>query len=423
MNWLRNRRERATAAISAGPLRLDPAEHRAALNGRDLDLSPLLMRLLRLLAERPQRLITRQELKQELWPNSDRIDTERRLNTAMRALRAVLRDDAASPKFIETVRSQGYRWVGPGNTDRRNDALRWRSFVGGLLALTLFGALIATAQRQKGGAGRAPLSLVRAQTAVDGWRSGPGAGQLHAAESAIATAIEAEPSSPAAHVLKAQLALEARWAWGVATAEYAEALELDPSNADARLGVAWLKVNRGDDAGALADANRLMLSSVLSGERRVELGWLLIRAGRPDLATVACPVATRSINGLSCAHTALAAVGESDKARGAALALMRAQGADAATIARLANMPAEPAYKEFLRWRARHFLPPDAFHFDRAQVLADAGFWTEALDSLARSVGAHEPLAVKIRSSPAFMGLRTNPRYQALVRRVIPSPA
>ena len=82
------------------------------------------------------------------------------------------------------------------------------------------------------------------------------------------------------------------------------------------------------------------------------------------------------------------------------------------------NAPAEDAYRQFLIWRARHFLPPDSFHFDRAQVLADAGFDGEAINELTRSVQAREPLAVKIRSSPAFIKLRTNPRYQALVRQV-----
>jgi hypothetical protein len=81
-------------------------------------------------------------------------------------------------------------------------------------------------------------------------------------------------------------------------------------------------------------------------------------------------------------------------------------------------MPTEAAYRQFLIWRAHDFLERDSLYFDRAQVLADAGFDTEALHNLARSVAVHEPLAVKIISSPAFMKLRTNPRYQALVRQV-----
>jgi DNA-binding winged helix-turn-helix (wHTH) protein len=405
--------------VIAGPLRLDVAEHRATLGGRALDLSPLLMRLLLMLAERPHRLITRQEIKQELWPNSDRIDTERRLNTAMRALRAALDDDADTPKYIETVRSQGYRWIGNGTSGQRKLRTAWPVVALALvIAAAAALAIFTTRQRSYDPASRPPYSLVRAQGALDQWRSAPNPSTLAAAERGVAAALQDQPSSPAAHVVRAQMALEAHWDWGVAQREYERALELDPANADARLGMAWLKVNRGDSGGALADANRMMLDSVLSGDRRTELGWLLIRAGRPDLATVACPASSNGPNGLSCAHTAFAAIGQLEQARGAAVRLMRMRDAKPELTARIERMPAEAAYKEFLQWRARAFLPPNAFYFDRAQVLADAGFGTEALDNLARSVAAREPLAIKIRSSPAFMGLRTNPRYQMLVRSV-----
>lgn len=404
--------------ISAGPLRLDLAEHKAALDGRDLDLSPLLIRLLHMLAARPHQLITRQEIKLALWPNSDRIDTERRLNTAMRALRSTLNDDADTPKFIETVRSQGYRWIGSGPAPKPSSQVYLK--VLGIVVVVVVVAAVAVLmlRRPEPASGPVPLSLVRAQTALDEWRTRPDAAHLRAADQAVSAAMQATPSSPAAHVLRAQLALESRWDWNAAAREYANALKLDPTNTDARLGLAWLKVNRGDERGALADANQLMLSSVLAGDRRIELGWLLIRAGRPDLATVACPIGTQNLNGLSCAHTSLAAVGELEKARDAAVRLMRATNARPSLVRQIEQMPAEAAYKQFLVWRARNFLLPDAFYFDRAQVLADAGFDTEALDNLERSVAAHEPLAVKIRSSPAFMKLRTNPRYQALATRV-----
>jgi hypothetical protein len=184
-------------------------------------------------------------------------------------------------------------------------------------------------------------------------------------------------------------------------------------------------VNRGYDEGAVAAANRLMNNAVLSGERRTELGWLLIRAGRPDLAALACPVSATpaTLNGLSCAHTALAAVGRLEEARATAIQLMRMRESDPALVREVAGMPAEAGYRRFLTWRARHFLPSGASHFDQAQVLADAGFGTEALDHLARSVAAREPQAIKIYSSPSFMTLRANPRYQALVRAVGVAPS
>src|SRR5205085_9779170 len=97
--------------LRVGALTIDRAERRAMLGGQALDLSPLLLRLLERLAEHPGRVASRAELKRVLWPYAERIDTERRLNTAMRALRAALGDDADEPRFIETVRSHGYRWI------------------------------------------------------------------------------------------------------------------------------------------------------------------------------------------------------------------------------------------------------------------------------------------------------------------------
>lgn len=385
------------------------------LDDRDLELSPLLMRLLQMLAERPRQLITRREIKQELWPNSDRIDTERRLNTAMRALRLSLDDDAETPRFIETVRSQGYRWIGSGLARKRKMLFGSKALAIAVLLALATGVTFFALHKTEPEPSPVPISLVRAQAELDQWRATPDAVHLGAADRAVNAALRTTPSSPAAHVLKAQLAIESRWSWEDAAKEYARALELDPSNTDARLGLAWLKVNRGDEAGALADANQLMLHSVLAGDRRIELGWLFIRAGRPDLAAVACPVAgTTSLNGLSCAHTSLAAIGELEKARAAAITLMRAREANPQLVQQIEHMPAEAAYKRFLIWRARNFLPPNSFYFDRAQVLADAGFENEALGNLERSVAAREPLAVKIRSSPAFMKLRSNPRFLAL---------
>ena len=419
MYWMRIDRVRPDPdLIIAGALKIDRAEHQAMLDGRDLDLSPLLLRLLTTLVERPRQLITRGQIKQQLWPNSDRIDTERRLNTAMRALRAALNDEAETPTFIETVRSHGYRWIGPAPASTGRFRNRWVPVTIALAVAAILAILTFALSRQTSPTAPPAASLVRVQSALDEWRAEPDDRHRAEAEQAVAAAMQQSPDSPAVQVLQAQLALESRWDWRAADAAYSRALDLDPTNADARLGLAWLKVNRGDNAGALADANQLLQSSVLSGERRFELGWLLIRAGRPDLATIACPETVRHMNGLSCAHTAFAAVGDMAKARDAGVRLIGMRESDPALAMEIGKMPAEAGYRRFLQWRARNFLSPDASYFDRAQVLADAGLTTEAVDNLSRSVAAREPLAVKILSSPAFMSLRANPRYQALVATV-----
>jgi len=70
------------------------------------------LEILRLMLERPGEVITRDELRQRLWPEGTFVDFEHSLNAAIKRLRAALGDDADKPTFIETVPRRGYRFVG-----------------------------------------------------------------------------------------------------------------------------------------------------------------------------------------------------------------------------------------------------------------------------------------------------------------------
>lgn len=63
------------------------------------------------LLERPGDVITRDELRQRLWPGGTFVDFEHSLNTAIKRLRAALGDDAGQPRFVETVPRCGYRYI------------------------------------------------------------------------------------------------------------------------------------------------------------------------------------------------------------------------------------------------------------------------------------------------------------------------
>lgn len=65
------------------------------------------------LVERPGDLVSREELRRELWPDSTFGDFERNLNSAMKRLRAALGDSADTPRFIETLPRRGYRFLAP----------------------------------------------------------------------------------------------------------------------------------------------------------------------------------------------------------------------------------------------------------------------------------------------------------------------
>ena len=63
------------------------------------------------LLERPREVVTRDELRQRLWPQDTFVDFDHGLNTAMVKLRDVLGDSAANPRYVETIAKRGYRFL------------------------------------------------------------------------------------------------------------------------------------------------------------------------------------------------------------------------------------------------------------------------------------------------------------------------
>ena len=71
------------------------------------------LRVLARLLRHPGELVTREELRQELWPDNTFLDFEHGLNAAIKRLRDALGDAADSPRFIETLPRRGYRFIAP----------------------------------------------------------------------------------------------------------------------------------------------------------------------------------------------------------------------------------------------------------------------------------------------------------------------
>jgi TolB-like protein/DNA-binding winged helix-turn-helix (wHTH) protein len=74
------------------------------------------MELLILLASREGQLVTRSEIADRLWASEVFVDTEHGINTAIRKLRSLFRDDPDNPQFIQTVIGMGYRFIAPITT-------------------------------------------------------------------------------------------------------------------------------------------------------------------------------------------------------------------------------------------------------------------------------------------------------------------
>jgi TolB-like protein/DNA-binding winged helix-turn-helix (wHTH) protein/Tfp pilus assembly protein PilF len=92
-------------------LDLDTGELRKS--GRAVRLRPQAAKLLAVLASRPGKLVTREDLQEELWGQETFVDFEHGINLCIREIRAALGDDAATPRYVETLPRHGYRFIAP----------------------------------------------------------------------------------------------------------------------------------------------------------------------------------------------------------------------------------------------------------------------------------------------------------------------
>lgn len=105
-----------------GPFELDPSQGRLSRSGSRVKLQDLPLRLLVLLVERPAEIVTREELRQRLWPEDTFVEFDNSLGVAVRKLREALRDDADAPRYVETVPRRGYRFVAPVTVEGTGDS-------------------------------------------------------------------------------------------------------------------------------------------------------------------------------------------------------------------------------------------------------------------------------------------------------------
>ena len=100
------------ATFSFGPFELNAATGELRRNGSRVRLSGQPFRILVALLSRPGELVTREQLRAEVWADSTFVDFEHGLNAAMNKLRRALGDAAENPRYIETHLGRGYRFIG-----------------------------------------------------------------------------------------------------------------------------------------------------------------------------------------------------------------------------------------------------------------------------------------------------------------------
>ncbi len=99
-----------------GPFQLDSGRATLTRNGKQLKLQDLPFRMLAILVEKAGEIVSREELRQRLWPENTFVEFDNSLGVAIRKIRDALGDNADSPCYVETVPRQGYRFLAPVTT-------------------------------------------------------------------------------------------------------------------------------------------------------------------------------------------------------------------------------------------------------------------------------------------------------------------
>lgn len=94
--------------LSAGPILLDVAQKRAICENKQIQLTPRLVTLLRILMEHPGEVVERVAMFREAWETDYTADT-RSLDVHMSWLRQAIEENPRHPKYIKTIRGVGYR--------------------------------------------------------------------------------------------------------------------------------------------------------------------------------------------------------------------------------------------------------------------------------------------------------------------------
>jgi TolB-like protein/DNA-binding winged helix-turn-helix (wHTH) protein/Flp pilus assembly protein TadD len=105
-----------------GVFELDLHSGELCKSGHKTALRPQAVKILALLISRPAQLVTREELKDEIWGPDTFVDFEHGLNLCIRQIRAALGDDANTPRFIETLPRRGYRFIAPVEANSKSAA-------------------------------------------------------------------------------------------------------------------------------------------------------------------------------------------------------------------------------------------------------------------------------------------------------------
>lgn len=104
---------REATLLRFGVFEVDLAVGELRKNGARIRLQEQPFQVLAALLQHAGQVVTRDDLREKIWPADTFVDFDHSLNTAVNKIREALGDSASSPRFVETLARRGYRFIAP----------------------------------------------------------------------------------------------------------------------------------------------------------------------------------------------------------------------------------------------------------------------------------------------------------------------
>lgn len=168
--------QRAARTVRFGPFQVSLETGELRRKGLKVRLQDHPFRVLALLIERPGQVVTRQELREAIWPKDTFVDFDEGVDAAIYRLRRALGDSGDNPQYIETLARRGYRFIGsiipPFEGPSARATIPGENAQAAILPLATIGAKLGQAQQSSSAIADARLFTKRATALHPSWRKG-----------------------------------------------------------------------------------------------------------------------------------------------------------------------------------------------------------------------------------------------------------
>jgi TolB-like protein/DNA-binding winged helix-turn-helix (wHTH) protein len=238
---------------------------------------------------------------------------------------------------------------------------------------------------------------------------------------ALKTALAIDDMDPEVRYALAASAFYYRWDWEEADREFQEALVLDPNLVEARFEYAWFLAAMGRFPAAVADAQRAVERDPLSVSANLALGDVLFLAHQDDRAIAQLRRTAELGPNDSRAHGFLASIYAGKQMYGEAIAErkkeMTVQGVPAEELAGLQHAYQQSGPEGYWRWQLAEAKRRNA-PYEIARVYARLGDAAQAATWLEKAYQQHYCYMVQLKTFRAWDPIRSDPRFQSLLRRM-----